>query len=138
MFLTVTRGGYDRHGQQFAHGPFLIVVLGSDTPFREARAFVRHARLHQCGHFMMGVAQVGKRQLHLSGSYGSDGLPKHAAQEVYDAAVPIPADIMEVWATSTSGHNGPGDEYGASRRGADANISELRRAGRKLPAKETP
>jgi hypothetical protein len=132
MFLRVTEGGYDRGGQQWARGPFLWVVLGPDTPFRQARAFVRHVQLHQCGHFMMGTIRVGKFTQTISGTYGADGLPDTTPQHVYAAGMPIPADIMEIWANSTSGHNGPGAEYRDIRSWAHENLSVLRRAGRNL------
>jgi hypothetical protein len=132
MFLYVTSGGYDRHGQQKTAGAFLWVVLAPGFDFRKARAFVRHVKLEQCGHWMMGEIKVGKHTQTISGAYGADGLPDDASQHVWEQAVPIPAEIMETWAKSTSGHNGPGDEYHPIRRWANDNIEELRRAGRKL------
>jgi len=104
----------------------------SSPPFTLARAFVRHVHMKQCGHWMMGTIKVGKHEQTVSGAYGSDGLPDDADRKVWEAGVPVPESIMEKWAKSESGHNGPGDEYHDVRRWANDNINALRRAGRSL------
>jgi hypothetical protein len=81
---------------------------------------------------MMGEIKVGGHKQTMSGAYGADGLPDRAPRRVWEAGVPVPKEVMEIWAKSTSGHNGPGDERGPIRRWANDNINLLRRAGREL------
>lgn len=100
--------------------------------FTEARAFVRRVHLDQCGQWMMGEIKVGSHKQTIFGAYGSDGLPDDAPRWVWEAGVPIPERIMTVWAKSTSGHNGPGDEAVAIRLWANENLKALRKAGREL------
>lgn len=65
-------GGYNRYGEQFASGRFLILMqpeapaelspaervrYTTDAPMR---AIVRKVRLTQLGHFMMGRARRGR------------------------------------------------------------------------------
>jgi len=154
VFVDSHRRWYDKDGQQHASGAFLWVVLPDKPawddpnysidpidgwvspifhpPFKEARAFVRHVKMHQCGHFMMGSIQVGSHKQTISGTYGDDGLPDTVARHVWEVGVPVPEDIMETWAHSTSGHNGAGDEARAIYSWARENIKALRRAGRDL------
>lgn len=73
------------------------------------RAIVRYVRMRQLGHFMMGSAKVGKHRLTLSGSYGSDGLPKTVCDEVYEMGVEVPEDLREKWNTG-GGWNSCGTE----------------------------
>lgn len=131
MFLKSKRT-YDRDGGQKAAGLFLWIVQGPGVPFRESRAFIRSVTMHQCGHFMTGQIRVGGHVATVSGTYGGDGLPCDVPAHVYDAAVPIPAEIMEIYATG-GGHNGAGREGPDLHAWALANLPVLRRAGQKLP-----
>jgi hypothetical protein len=129
MFVTNTNRGYTRKGEQRASGLFLI--LFSPNPYRtgEIRAAVRHIRLTQCGHWMMGSAQVGAKRITLSGSYGSDGLLVACpSPEMWDALVPLPAELFAAWNTG-GGHNSAGSEAPAMRKWALENLTALRRAG---------
>ena len=145
MFLEGKRW-YDRHGAQRAAGPFLWVVLPTapppddkeaamkpvwHAPFKEARAFVRHVKMEQCGHWMMGEIKVGSHKQRVSGTYGCDGLPDDVERWVWEAGVPIPEEIMETWAKG-GGHNGAGDEALSISAWATDNIKALRKAGRTL------
>ncbi len=101
-------------------------------PFTEARAFVRHVKMEQCGHWMMGKIKVGKHEQTVSGTYGADGLPDEASRHVWEAGMGIPKEIMETWANSESGHNSAGDEALSIYAWAKENINALRRVGREL------
>jgi hypothetical protein len=73
------------------------------------RGIVRYVRMRQLGHFMMGSAVIGKHRITLSGSYGSDGLPKTVPDEVYEAGVEIPKELHDKWNTG-GGWNCAGSE----------------------------
>ena len=81
------------------------------------RGIVRYVRMKQLGHFMMGSATVGKHRLILSGSYGSDGLPDSVPDEVYEAGVELPKELIEQWNTG-GGWNDAGSEAPAMREWA--------------------
>ncbi len=83
----------------------------SKTPLH---AIVRYVRMRQCGAWMMGSAMVGKHRLGLSGSYGSDGLPKSVPDEVYEAGVELPQELYDAW-NKGGGWNGAGSEATAMR-----------------------
>jgi hypothetical protein len=68
------------------------------------RGIVRYVRMKQLGHFMMGSAVVGKHRLTLSGSYGSDGLPKTVPDDAYEAGVEVPKALYDAW-NNGGGHN---------------------------------
>jgi hypothetical protein len=73
------------------------------------RGIVRYVRMRQLGHFMMGSAVIGKHRITLSGSYGSDGLPKTVPDDVYETGVEIPKELHDKWNTG-GGWNGAGSE----------------------------
>lgn len=130
MFLSTTKQGYTRDGEQFAHGQFLILldknVLGGKPT--EYRAIVRHVRMSQFGAWMMGSINVCGVKVTLSGSYGSDGLsvgadpnPKYneadkcaALETMWRSAVPVPAELIEEW-NKGGGHNSCGSEADSMR-----------------------
>jgi hypothetical protein len=85
------------------------------------RAIVRYVRMRQLGHFMMGSARVGKTRLTLSGSYGSDGLPKTVPDEVYEAGTPLPQSLYDAW-NKGGGWNSAGAEAPAMRQWAKQNL----------------
>ena len=70
-------------------------------------ATVRSVALQQCGHFMMGCARIGGASISISGSCGSDGLPRDY-QEVpkayRDRLVEVPEAVAAVY-WSDNGHN---------------------------------
>lgn len=77
MFINGS-GGYNRHGEQTARGDFLVIFAKG----QELRAAVRHVRMSQLGHWMMASVKIGPYKTTLSGSYGSDGLPKNTTKSV--------------------------------------------------------
>lgn len=114
-------------------GSYLWVVTPPGGGFFESRAFVRTVKLRQLGHFMMGTIKVGHHFQTVSGAYGSDGLPDDAPQHVYDAAVPVPGELLEAWNNGGGGHNRAGGEAGSMSQWARDNIKQLRTAGQHLP-----
>lgn len=142
MFLQTnpSQTGYTADGQQKAGGPFLLVFSGQERftpegstarPLPTLRACVRSVRMSQCGHFMMGSAQVGSYRVSLSGSYGSDGLTLDPDRYpgIWDLLVPVPADLaVQFW--NGGGHNSAGAEAPSMREWARANLKALRKAGR--------
>lgn len=121
MFISIKKQGYNRDGEQFAHGQFLVLCQPNDWEKRNEpiRAFVCYARMRQLGNFMMARATCRGHKLSLSGSYGGDGLPCSVPQEVYDAATPVPAHLVDAW-NKGGGWNGAGNEAPAMRQWAIA------------------
>jgi hypothetical protein len=115
MYITNEGHGYYRGTEQcHTRAPFLILVQREE---REIRALVRKVALHQCGHFMMGSARVGRHRIPISGSYGGDGLPRTVPLEVYEAAVPVPHELIDAW-NHGGGWNSAGSEAPAMREWA--------------------
>jgi hypothetical protein len=148
MFLntgTQRRWYSQRDGQQHASGAFLIVFdrweQRDDIPVLKQeklangrgalRAAVRHVKLHQCGHWMMGEAHLNGIRVGLSGSYGSDGLPVDVTGHPgvsWDDLLPLPDELVEEY-WDGDGWNSCGKEAPAMNEWALANITALRRAG---------
>jgi hypothetical protein len=131
MFIQVKRSGYDRTGQHFCSGLFLILMqpkaenlpmLSSAYPIK---AIVRHVAMKQLGHWMMGHARIHGHTLTLSGSYGSDGLPDTVPTEVYDRGVDLPQELYRAWKDG-GGWNGAGSEGPLMRKWALENLDALR------------
>jgi hypothetical protein len=99
------------------------------APFTEARGFVRTVTLKQMGHWMMGHATIGGREITVSGSYGEDGLPMSWDRGLWERGVPLPEDIALMWAKG-GGHNQSGAEGASVHAWATANLRALRAAGR--------
>ncbi len=129
MFITNTGHGYDRDGQAWSRGQFLVLMhpkvmkpcgtfeyetTDSSAP---VRALVRHCSLHQLGHWMMGSIRVGKHKVTVSGAYGADGLIMSVPREVYDKGVELPKELYDAWATG-EGWNSCGTEAPAMRKWA--------------------
>jgi len=91
---------------------------------KEIRALVRKVAMHQCGQFMMGSARAFGHRIGLSGSYGGDGLTVTVSREIFDKAIPIPAELHEAW-NKGGGHNSAGSEAYAMRDWALANLDKL-------------
>lgn len=150
MFLhtNLSQTGYTRDGQQKAGGPFLILFTWYPPPLGSApvgttqytdgarvlpivRACVRSVRMSQCGHWMMGSAQIGAARITLSGAYGSDGLTCDADRYpgVWDTLIELPRELTTaLW--NGGGHNSAGSEAPAMRAWAIANVVALRKAGK--------
>ena len=117
MFITSRRRGYDRHGQQVASGRFLVFMQPDDTWAKyhtfsspePIRCLVRFCKLEQLGHWMMGVIRVKGQSITVSGTYGSDGLPKTVPREIYELGVPLPPELHEKW-NKGGGWNDAGSE----------------------------
>ena len=97
MYIKHTISGYDRSGQIARRQLFLILLQRDDLKDNTIRAIVRKVAMHQCGHFMMGFARVKGERITLSGSYGSDGLPKTVSDKVFNEGIPLPDDLRERW-----------------------------------------
>lgn len=110
-----------------ASGLFLV-LLQPDTPdghHEPIRAIVRHTRLSQLGHWMMGTIRVRGKSLGVSGAYGNDGLTMSVERSIYDRAVLLPEELHHQWNTG-GGHNSAGSEAGAMRAWARENLGQLR------------
>ncbi len=136
MFLKQSRSGYNRQGEQFARGSFLLVFSNNqhkwaeetgkdwrDFPSENRRklyACVRHVSLRQMGPWMMGSARIAGQSVTVSGSYGSDGLPGDYERLTLAARaklVEIPAELTEMF-WQGGGHNCAGNEAAAMREWA--------------------
>ena len=112
MYIDDTGRNYYRGTEPHtSRAPFLILVQppgikGSREPIR---ALVRKVALHQVGNFMMGSARAFGHRIPISGAYGADGLVREVPQEVYDRAVPVPDELILLWA-SGNGWNSAGTE----------------------------
>jgi hypothetical protein len=114
VYIEPTRTGYDGTEQVARRARFLILVQPESNGPLKLRAFVRKVALRQCGHFMMGRARIFGRTYVISGAYGSDGLPLTVPDEVYNHAVPVPAELQEAW-NQGGGWNSAGSEAPAIR-----------------------
>ena len=105
MFLPIkdgrSRGGYNRIGQQYARGDYLMLITRPTVSWSEAykgmRAIVRHVHLYQCGHFMMGRMRIGPHLISVSGGFGSDGGPREVPDDVFDIGLPVPPAVKKDW-----------------------------------------
>jgi hypothetical protein len=62
-------------------GPTKWLDIAATCTPENTYAVVRRVALSQCGHFMMGTANLCGRWVSVSGAYGSDGLPMSLASE---------------------------------------------------------
>lgn len=129
MFIENCRSWVSPDGAQHAQGLFLIFMHpdmeGLEGFKHPMKALVRHTRMVQCGHYIMGSIRVGGLKLTVSGSYGSDGLPKNVPQEVYDLGLEVPSELFEAW-NKGGGWNGAGAEAPLVRAWAIENLDRLR------------
>lgn len=129
MFVSYEhhRAGYNRDGNQFAQGYFLMLFCRPDaketyeqSEHEKLYACVRYVRLSQLGHWMMGYAHVGGKKFTLSGELGNDGLPMSSGKFGNDPAIAmgewkrllprltlLPKEIAARYWTD-SGHNAVG------------------------------
>lgn len=143
MFTEIKRKGYDRHGQQFTSGRFLVLfseyVSPSDEPDEEKRkarsrklfGVVRFVALHQFGHFMMGEVRLGNQKFTASGTYGGDGIPMELnklAEQQRAYLTEVPQELADLY-WSGKGHNGPGHEATKMREWARS----IDKTGRRKP-----
>ena len=133
MFITLNKSqtGYKASGEAFSGGDFLLLMqrkpIGNVmAPYEpKMRALVRHARLSQMGHWMMGVMRVGSYEITLSGSYGGDGLPCSVPPAVFEQGMDVPQELIDAWNVG-GGHNSAGSEASAMRAWAKVNLKELK------------
>lgn len=89
---------------------------------------VRRVQLHQCGHFMMGAARLGRHRIGLSGPIGHDGLPldlQDCPPEWRPRLVEVPEEVAaRYW--KDDGHNDVGKAAPDLRTWALANLAALR------------
>ena len=131
MFIETNTSGYTRDGSQYASGPFLVLMQGEGEKHQRVKAVVRHARLSQFGHWMMGSIKLRDYKLTLSGSYGADGLICTVPDDIYCCfGLELPDDLYNAWAKG-GGHNCVGSEAPFMRLWASANIKELRARGQR-------
>lgn len=134
MFLEMPNTKYNKDGQQVS-GPadFLILIEGESEDRLQPKAVVRRVKLSQCGHWMMGTADIFGHNASLSGSYGADGLVLTVPDQIYDtASVRLPQDLYDEW-NHGGGWNGAGREAESMRRWALANLKELKSTKRLRP-----
>lgn len=112
MFLKVRRSGYTvRDEEQFCEGKFLLFLENKDdnSACQPIRCLVRHTTLKQFGHWMMGKVRIKNKSFTISGAYGSDGLPKHVPEEIYNLGIPLPQELYDLW-NKGGGWNSCGSE----------------------------
>lgn len=130
MFIGKAQTGYDRDGQQTAHGYFMIWGQDHDhTPQNHTTgqvwATVRQVCMKPLGNFMCGKAQIGKYYIPLSGTLGGDGLPCHWWSDRFGNPdlmqvwlkryfERVPQAILDVW-SKDQGHNTLNDSTGLIR-----------------------
>lgn len=129
MFIHSSQGGYDRHGEQFARGSFLLLFSHNEFKWAEETgkhwkefphekrhnlyACVRHVSLHQMGAWMMGTARIAGQSVTVSGAYGHDGLPgdyEKLTPAAREKLVQVPQEIADIFWKSDDGWNSAGSE----------------------------
>jgi hypothetical protein len=88
------------------------------------RAFVRRVAMQQVGHFMMGECRLFGTTVTLSGSYGSDGLPKTLPRAIWERGLEVPQELRDAW-NKGGGHNAAGNEAEAMAEWAWENLDKL-------------
>ncbi len=135
MFIERGKSGYNRDGEQYAQGRFLVLMTTDSEPLSKVKAIVRHVHMGQCGNFMMGRINIKAggvvHKLVLSGSYGGDGLTKSVPKEVYDLGVDLPAELYEAWSKG-EGWNSAGKEAPQMREWAKVTFAPKVKAQRPL------
>lgn len=131
MYILPTRQYYDSSGQQHAGRQWFLILVQTNDRINDIRAIVRKVALSQFGHWMMGTARAFNHSITISGSYGSDGLPKTVDKEVYDRAVPLPQYLYDAW-NNGGGWNSAGKEAPLMRQWAIDNFEALAPKGASL------
>lgn len=154
MFLGGSSGYNQRDGSQWSRGPFL--ALFSKTAGGEIRACVRHVRMHQLGHFMVGDLIIksdralarqdphfgkppyeayrpyitdGAYRVYVEGTYGDNGLTIDVEKYVglWEILHPLPVELTWMKWKNKQGWNSAGSEGPSIRQWAIDNIKMLRR-----------
>jgi hypothetical protein len=130
MFITNDTNGciYNRDGDQFNKGMFLILMTEKNAPMvngkYHVRAIVRYVTLTQFGPWMMGSCRIGNNKYTLSGAYGSDGLLLDVDHDAFERGIDLPNDLYDAWSNG-GGHNGAGNESSMMRKWAHDHIAAL-------------
>lgn len=111
MYIEPTQTYYVGTEQRSRRARFLILLQPDTGDWNKypIRAVVRKVALSQVGCWMMGSARIGGKKITLSGSYGSDGLPKSVPMEIYEKGVVLPDYLVEAWSKG-GGWNSAGSE----------------------------
>jgi len=123
MFLKCM-SGYDRSGNAWSRGKFLIMAIPENGAMKPIRCFVRHVSMKQFGHWMMGKARIHNQSITMSGSYGCDGLPVTVKNEIYKTGLDLPEELYNAWKNG-GGWNCAGSEAKAICDWARANQKRL-------------
>lgn len=124
-------------GGQHASGPFLMLFMLNkyeepsgypEEEYQQIRAAVRHVRLKQCGHRMMGSAKIGPHEISVSGCYGADGLFCDPSKYpgLWEQLVLVPPELTAQILNSNDGWNSCGSEGAAACEWAKLNEKTLR------------
>jgi len=99
MYITSSQTYYSGSEQHSTKAYFLILAQPEDErpTYNNIRCFVRKVALHQCGHFMMGRANIGGKYITISGQYGNDGLPKTLDRKTWEKGIPLPDELYTAW-----------------------------------------
>lgn len=136
VFLTNTSSGYNRDGEQFCEGKFLIIFDHPDdkdfSKKRELCCLVKNVHMRQVGNWMMALVTFPSYVLSLSGSYGGDGLPcsphsddgRNWLRQLWPRLHVVPPEIVDLF-WNDNGHNSSGKNGPAIRDWATAHITEL-------------
>lgn len=112
MFIKVRRSGYNKYGEQFCQGYFLMIsqIELPNGKLSAPRGHVVYTSMKPCGHYMMGLARKYGQNLILSGAYGSDGLFVHnISPEAHEKGALMPIDVYKKWRKG-GGWNNAGSE----------------------------
>lgn len=87
------------------------------------RAIVRKVALQQSGPWMIGTARAFGKSIHISGSYGNDGLTRNVDWDVYSKGEKLPDELYQLW------------KHGGGWNGAGSEASEMAKFGRTIKGK---
>ena len=112
MFIEQSYRGYNSSGEQVVQRAKFLLFLQPDvkrgTDYH-IRCLVRKVAMRQCGHWMMGAANLGGKWYTVSGSYGNDGLPMDVPMSIWEKGIKLPIELYQAWNIG-EGHNGAGNE----------------------------
>ena len=130
MYTENGNGYYGSGGQQCVRrGDFILLIQPERDRFCEEpiKVLVRKVAMKQLGHWMMGSARIYGETVTVSGSYGSDGLPKTVPDHIYDRAVlQLPDELKELW-NKGGGWNGAGSEAEEIKKWVRKNLPALKK-----------
>lgn len=127
MFLSGARHWYTKSGEQRASGSFLILmnragaerIKVNDRLIYKTRGIVRHVKMWQSSHFMVGETTVSIEKVWLSGTYGCDGSFRDVGDVAFAEGFDLPFELYDAWSKG-EGWNGAGSEGPAMREWAES------------------